>query len=967
MNKKLQERIEKEGQALMIGGNVPLVLSGRGKAWWIQSGKAEVFACAQNAGQATGRRIHKFTAGPGSLLLGIDLPEAGGSAGLVAVGLGECRMVQISMDLLKKWAGESEELAGAVARLVDGWVLVFSSGLEKEVKPLTSYLLETGWPRLLSGGETARAKNGTLWIRVEKGDVLFLDMENVPTAPGSLFPLSEFNWVQAAVDAEIRTFESSVAVRQKGFWDGLELFNRYAATYSDMRRKLDEVDEHNRLAAKAENENEARLDSYTNLASVLKGKKSNGRKTTQEDPLVAACQSVGEAMGIRIVSPLKLPGDRQTTYTVEDVARASRVRTRKVDLKGDWWRKDCGPILGFARDTQTPVALVPVSPQAYDMIVPAEGRRVWIGPAEAAGLDASGYVFYRSFPDILLTGRDVLRLGFWGCRKDLLMVLGLGAAGALLALLTPLAMGILFDRVIPEASKNMLVQVILVLLSCAIVTSVFDFTKSIAILRLKGKIDPAVEAGVVDRLISLPVNFFRKFSTGDLANRAMSICAISQTLSDVTLQAVLAGAFSSFYFLLLFWYSWPLALLAVLLTLIGTTCTTLSSIVQMRYSRKLNDIEGRVAGTLLQLVSGITKLRVSGTEERAFDVWAREFAEKKRVNYKARLLDNVMESFNAAFPILASMVIFAWVVLKSTREFSTGSFIAFNTAYTSFQGALLQMSLALTSVLNVVPLFERARPILETRPEVDLTKADPGLLSGEIEISHVNFRYEIDGPVILHDVSMHVKAGEFLAVVGTSGSGNSTLLRLLLGFDVPESGTIYYDRQDLATLDIQKVRRQLGVVLQNGHVMPGTLLKNIIGTSRLTVADAWEAARMVGFDEDIRNMPLGMYTVLGADGSTLSGGQRQRLLLARSIVHRPRILFFDEATSALDNRTQAIVSESLDGIQATRIVIAHRLSTIINADHIVVIEKGRIVESGTYKELLEKGGVFSELAKRQMA
>ena len=366
-------------------------------------------------------------------------------------------------------------------------------------------------------------------------------------------------------------------------------------------------------------------------------------------------------------------------------------------------------------------------------------------------------------------------------------------------------------------------------------------------------------------------------------------------------------------------------------------------------------------------MSGITKLRVSGTEERAFDVWAREFAEKKRVNYKARQLDNIMESFNSAFPILAAMAIFAWVVLKSTREFTTGSFIAFNTAYTNFQGALLQMSLALTSVLNVVPLFERARPILETRPEVDLTKADPGKLSGEIEINHVNFRYEAGGPTILHDISLHVKPGEFLAVVGSSGSGKSTLLRLLLGFDAPESGTIFYDRQDLATLDIQKVRRQLGVVLQNGHVMAGTLLKNIVGTSRLTVDDAWEAARMVGFDEDIRNMPLGMYTVLSAGGPTLSGGQRQRLLLARSIVHRPRILFFDEATSALDNRTQAIVSESLDGIQATRVVIAHRLSTIINADRIVVIEKGRIVESGTYKELLEQGGVFAELARRQMA
>ena len=967
MSENIQERIARNGKPVNIAGNVSQLLSGRGNAWWVESGTAEVFAFAQRPDGRTGRRIHKFTAGPGSLLIGIDVSEAGGSAGLIAVGLGECRLMQVSMAQLKKWAAESENLAGEVARLIDGWILSFSSGLEREVKPLTSCLLEHGKALSMKSGETARAKSGILWIQVEHGSVLFLDVEKVDVVRQTVFPLTEFSWVQSVEESGIRAVDSRTAIRMETYWDGLEQFNRYAMGYSELRRKLDEVDEHNRLRAKADNENEARLSSYKNLATVLEGVKSAGRVEMQDEPLVAACSDVGAAMGIRIVSPHKVSDEQQTDCTVEDIARASRVRVRQVALKGAWWQRDCGPILGFLKETQAPVALVPVSPQAYDMIVPSEGQRRRVGPGEAESLAPGGYVFYRSFPDSLLTARDVLRLGLKGCRKDLLMVLGLAAAGALLALLTPLATGILFDRVIPEASSNMLVQVILVLLSCAIVTSVFDFTKSMAILRLKGKIDPAVEAGVVDRLISLPVGFFRKFSTGDLANRAMSICAISQTLSDVTLQAVLAGAFSSFYFLLLFWYSWKLALLAVLLTVITTTCATLSSVIQMRYSRKLNDIEGRVAGTLLQLVSGITKLRVSGTEERAFDVWAREFAEKKRVNYKARQLDNIMESFNSAFPILAAMAIFAWVVLKSTREFTTGSFIAFNTAYTNFQGALLQMSLALTSVLNVVPLFERARPILETRPEVDLTKADPGKLSGEIEINHVNFRYEAGGPTILHDISLHVKPGEFLAVVGSSGSGKSTLLRLLLGFDAPESGTIFYDRQDLATLDIQKVRRQLGVVLQNGHVMAGTLLKNIVGTSRLTVDDAWEAARMVGFDEDIRNMPLGMYTVLSAGGPTLSGGQRQRLLLARSIVHRPRILFFDEATSALDNRTQAIVSESLDGIQATRVVIAHRLSTIINADRIVVIEKGRIVESGTYKELLEQGGVFAELARRQMA
>jgi ABC-type bacteriocin/lantibiotic exporter with double-glycine peptidase domain len=313
------------------------------------------------------------------------------------------------------------------------------------------------------------------------------------------------------------------------------------------------------------------------------------------------------------------------------------------------------------------------------------------------------------------------------------------------------------------------------------------------------------------------------------------------------------------------------------------------------------------------------------------------------------------------------LAIYAGVVLRGAETFTTGNFIAFSVAYLNMSNGLLQMGGALISALNVIPLYERAKPIFETLPEVDPSKVHPGRLNGEIEVNGVDFRYDPDGPPVLHDVSFHVKPGEFVALVGSSGSGKSTLLRLLLGFEQPESGTIYYDGKDIGTLDIQEVRRQIGVVLQSGGVMTGTVLKNIIGTSRLTVDDAWEAARMVGLDEDINEMPMGMQSAMSVGGRTLSGGQRQRLLIARAIVHRPRMLFFDEATSALDNRTQAIVTRSLDNLQATRLVIAHRLSTIIHADRIIVLEKGRIVETGTYEALLNQGGLFAELARRQIA
>jgi ATP-binding cassette subfamily C protein len=284
-----------------------------------------------------------------------------------------------------------------------------------------------------------------------------------------------------------------------------------------------------------------------------------------------------------------------------------------------------------------------------------------------------------------------------------------------------------------------------------------------------------------------------------------------------------------------------------------------------------------------------------------------------------------------------------------------------------FLTAMLALSSASLSILSIVPMYERLKPIITTPPEIDDAKSYPGELMGEIEVFHVNFRYKPDGPLILKNVELKIKAGEFIAFVGGSGSGKSTLLRLLLGFEKPEAGNVYFDGQDLATLDLREVRQQMGVVLQTSRLVPTDIYRNIVGASPLTLDDAWEAARMAGLEDDIKNMPMGMHTVVSEGGGTFSGGQRQRLMIARAIVNKPRILFFDEATSALDNRTQKIVTDSLDAMHATRIVVAHRLSTIINADRIVVLEQGRIVEEGSYKELLERGGHFAELAKRQIA
>jgi ATP-binding cassette subfamily C protein len=495
-----------------------------------------------------------------------------------------------------------------------------------------------------------------------------------------------------------------------------------------------------------------------------------------------------------------------------------------------------------------------------------------------------------------------------------------------------------------------------------------NLAQSVAVLRIEGRAGAALQCAVWDRLLGLPLNFFRPYTSGDLAVRAMSVDTIRQVVSGATVTALLGGILALGNVALMYWYSWRLALWASAIIGIVIAVTLAGGWLQLRPERDALRMQSKAAGIVLQLLTGIAKIRVAGVEVHAFALWARRFSEQRRLQYRGRWISNWVSAFNSAVPVLANVLVFAAAVpLMTGRGLGTGDFLAFLSAFSSSTGALIGTSLALLAALSAVPLYEQAKPILETVPEVDPGKADPGVLTGDIEIQHAVFRYQHDGPLVLRDLSLRVRPGEFVAVVGPSGSGKSTLLRLLLGFERLEAGAIYFDGQDLGGLDIHAVRRQIGVVLQSGRMMTGDIFTNIAGSGTASLPEAWDAARMAGLAEDIEAMPMGMHTVISEGGGTLSGGQRQRLLIARAIVNRPRVLLFDEATSALDNRTQAIVSSSLEQLQATRIVVAHRLSTIRNADRIFVVERGRLVQSGSYADLIAEEGPFAELARRQIA
>ena len=386
---------------------------------------------------------------------------------------------------------------------------------------------------------------------------------------------------------------------------------------------------------------------------------------------------------------------------------------------------------------------------------------------------------------------------------------------------------------------------------------------------------------------------------------------------------------------------------------------------QLTHELGFREAEGRVTGKTVEILAGIDKLRLAAAEERAFRNWSRVFAEQQRAHWKSGRLRAVQLVITTVMPTLGIMgMIFVAGVDGNT--ISLADFAAFNAAFGQFVTAAALFSLSVGLVVEAIPLLRRVAPMLQEPPEVDETRHDPGRLTGRIEFRDLSFRYRRDGPAVLKDVSFDIAPGEFIAIVGPSGSGKSTLLRLLLGFETPEHGSVLYDNRDLAKLDVRLVRRQIGTVLQTAQLSPGSLYENIAGASILSDERVLDAAAQAGLAGDIANMPMGLETIASEEGGTLSGGQRQRVLIARALVHRPKILFFDEATSALDNHTQDIVKRSLDALDVTRLVIAHRLSTIRHADRIVVLENGSIIETGTYDQLMEQRGAFYKLAVRQL-
>lgn len=1005
--RRLRALFADSGREIAVDGHTPLSLDTDDRVWLVTAGKVEIFA-VRKSGPAAGARTHIATIEAGEMLLSVADEDAGPAApfgfaskrrerhaALLALGLPGTRLLEARGSSLTQQAQEEANIPVLTAAIERWLARVLSQVRRRDAPQHYVELLAGGEARLDDENPAARSAEGVVWVRHLQGSSRFLGRETLGLGSSDfLIPISDDSWLVGQGATLLSCVATAHLLRNGTLWEGMNRFHQLFLDYLDLELQEANAAERRRLERKLELDRAILRTSNARLASVLNRRAPRRAAAPAEtelagspDPLLLACRRIGERLGLDFQAPPASQAEpNKPGRRLARICAASRVRYRRVLLRDDWWRRDNGPLLGFLEERPVddgdgdrdggneeqpvkhhPVALLPTSPSAYVLVQPESGETTPLDEETTERLSGIAYMFYERLPERALDAWDLLRMAFRNQRKDLTHIVLMGAAGGLLALLVPIITGQVFGRVIPSADRGQLAQMTLALVVAALAGAAFQITRSIAVLRLTGKIDGTLQTAILDRLLSLPIWFYRRYTTGDLSTRALGIDTIRNLLLGNATTAALAAVFSLFSVALLFYYSWRLALVACGLIGLLLAVTVLLASMQLKHQRAALNTQGQIASLLFGLIRGIAKLRTSGSETRAYALWTERFAEQRRHTIGAQKKAILQGTFNSFYPLLSALGLFAMMGFSATLDLEVSSFLAFNAAFGQFQAAMLTFVPLISTLLAMAPIYERLKPILQTLPEVDETKAEAGELSGEIELSHLCFRYHDNAPLTLDQISLHARPGEFIALVGPSGSGKSTCLRLILGFEQPLSGSIYFDGQDLPSLDIQSIRRQIGVVLQDSKPMSGDIFRNIIGNTNLGIDAAWEAARMAGLEDDIKEMPMGMHTVISESAGTFSGGQLQRLLIARAVANRPRILIFDEATSALDNRTQQLVSESIERLKATRIVIAHRLSTVQNADRIYVLDKGRITEVGTYDELIALGGTFAALAARQMA
>lgn len=652
--------------------------------------------------------------------------------------------------------------------------------------------------------------------------------------------------------------------------------------------------------------------------------------------------------------------DEQLEYRL----RPFGIKCRNVKLDSNWYNQAIGAMLGTLKEDGSAVALIPGKILGYQLVNIKTGKKIKLTKKTAKLLDKEALCFYEPLPLKSLNVLDLLKFTVMQLSfSDIAMYLFLLAISTAIGLLAPMFTKLMFSTVLESESIQALVALAIFMICYSLGKLFFSAFQSLVSTRISVKQDVAVRAAVMNRIISLPPSFFKQYSAGELSQRASYVQSLCSTLFGTIGITGFTSLFSLVYLGQVFVYAPSLVVPSLVITIASVAISLLTTFTQMKISQKRMELSAKTSGLTYSTITGIQKIKLVGAEKRMFSRWAKCYAKEAQLEYNPPMFLKLSGTISMTVSLIGTLVLYATAI---KNHISIADYYAFNTAYGMVSSAFVSVSSIAITVANIKPTLEMARPIMEATPELHDNKENVVELKGAIEISHVSFRYDESMPNVIDDLSLKIKPGEYIAIVGSTGCGKSTLMRLLLGFETPQKGMITYDKKDLTRIDFESLRRKIGTVMQDGRLFAGDIYSNIVITApQLTVDAAWEAAEIASIADDIREMPMGMNTVISEGQGGISGGQKQRLMIARAVAPKPKILMFDEATSALDNITQKKVSNAIDTLKCTRIVIAHRLSTIQHADRIVFLDGGKITEEGTYAELIAKNGDFAKLVERQ--
>ena len=716
------------------------------------------------------------------------------------------------------------------------------------------------------------------------------------------------------------------------------------------------------IKQRKKNDDDIFADSFLNLAGSVMGTRM---AEALRDDRQATKNAIDEILKYYHIKTKDIPDDvKDTSEQLEYLLRPNGIMRRTVTLADGWYQDAIGAMLGVLKEDKSVVALLPNGLKGYRFLDRKTGKYIKVDKRTESLLEREAICFYKPFPLKKMGVPDLLRY-IWETLtiSDFVLFGGITLLITLVGMLTPKLNNIIFSKIVVDGNLQVVLAMAVFLICVSLSTLMLGAVKTLFMARIQTRLNISVQAATMMRVLSLPTDFFKKYSAGELSARSQYINTLCDMLISTIFSTGLTSLFSLVYISQIFAYAPAMVVPALVIILVTVLFSVVSALVQMKIRRKQMKLSAKEHGMSYALISGIQKIKLSGSEKRAFARWANQYAKQAELTYNPPLFIKLNAVISTAISLFGVAVLYYAAVKSGT---SVADYYAFHTAYGMVSGAFMSLAGVALNVADFKPILHMVKPMLETVPEISEGKQVIQRLMGGIEMTNVSFRYDENMPYVLENLSLKIRPGQYVAIVGKTGCGKSTLMRLLLGFEKPQKGAVYYDGKDLNTIDLKSLRRKIGVVMQDGKLFQGDIYSNIvISAPQLTMDEAWEAAEMAGIAEDIRNMPMGMHTIISEGSGGVSGGQRQRLVIARAIAPKPKILMFDEATSALDNLTQRKVSDSLDALKCTRIVIAHRLSTIKQCDRIIMLDKGQIIEDGTYEELVAKDGYFAELVARQ--